>query len=68
MHAQINNQSKVPWKTLVLSGCILTTYVPLRLERSESASKMVIICTCIWLLFTEFDTDTCSLPRLPADW
>ena len=41
----MNNQSQDPWKTLVLSDCILVAYVPLRLERSESVSKMVFSCT-----------------------
>ena len=39
---QRNKQAKDPCKTLVLSGCILVTYVPLRLERSGSVSEVVV--------------------------
>ena len=39
---QINNHAKGPSSALVLSGCILATYVPLRSEWSESASWLVI--------------------------
>lgn len=39
---KLNNQSKDPCRTLVFSGCILAAYVPLRPERSESVSEMVI--------------------------
>ncbi len=41
---QTNNQSKGPWKTLVLSDCIVVAYVPLRLRWSESVPEMVFVC------------------------
>ena len=56
----MNNQAQGPWKTLVLNGCVLAIYVPLRLEWSESAPKPVFICTfyiCAFLylyIFTMF--------------
>ena len=53
-NVRMNNQSKDPWRTLVLSGCILATYVPLRSERSENVSEMVIHSCMIEIEFCIF--------------